>query len=404
MYDIDDRETGPLTRPFPLCNYRGCGGPHDHETVERPCSHQHEPQSPDCPRTKNLSITERPREMAKSPGGMKGGCSLFGLGSSWDGREDQSGRRELSSGNQQNDLYLREKDEIGTTCLSYKPSLLQSATLASGEDDFCRSSRKHGSRKDRQRPATCDSDHSCGCGGGLCTLRRATGAKIRAAKSECGKVPKCCGIAPFPRGNSSWLNSATQHKLRESPCSGRRLPRNKSFLQRLQKQEGECCERVSPGSFLREDTSWRSRQVRGSGQQGGADRCAGKTDDVYVCELDDVGTSSLFYKQRPSSCGFSDNEESPCELCRSKKAHPKDTCQHLSCKRYKSQPIPGRTRCSQCSDDTSSLMSLKQGDCHTSNYRTNGGSAPIICSLPQWPRHLLLQNNRAQATTTVYKN
>ncbi|XP_072106808.1 uncharacterized protein [Mobula birostris] len=346
--------------------------------------------------------------MTTSPLGMKGGCSLFGVGT--DKSEERgrcNGRRESKCGSHGDDLYLRQIDEMGITCLSYNPSALYSRTFASGEDDFCRPPGKHSASRDRrphcQRPSRIDSDHSCG---GVAD-RGATGAW----KSEGGRVrksaaAKMCGTVPFPRENSSWLNSATQDKLREFPCSGRRQSRNKSVIPRFHKQGSEGPDPIGLGPFVREDTWWRSRLLRGAYPQSGAEprlrteRCTRKTDDVYVYEVDDAGTLSLFYKQRPSSCGVSDSDDNLC----GKKGHPKDTCQHLSCKWCKSQPVPGRTRCSLCSDDTSSLMSLKQGDCHTSTFRTNGGSTPIIYSLPQWPRHLLLQNSGAQATTAVYKD
>ncbi|XP_072918394.1 uncharacterized protein [Hemitrygon akajei] len=333
--------------------------------------------------------------MTKSPLGMKGGCSLFGMGTDSDKSGEQGGRESKRSSHG-DDLYLREMDEMGITCLSYNPSALTSRTFA---DDFCRLAGRHSARKERrphcQRPLRIDSDHSCG------------GVATGAWKSEGGRVRKSGGTSvQFPRDNSSWLNSATRDKLREFPCPGKRQSRNKPVIPGFHKQGCEGADPIGLGPFLREDTWWRSRLVGGAYPQSGAEprlraeRCTRKTDDIYIYEVDDTGTSSLFYKQRPSSCGVSDNDGNLC----GKKGHHKDTCQHLSCKRCKSQPVPGRTRCSLCSDDTSSLMSLKQGDCHTSTFRTNGGSAPIIYSLPQWPRYLLLQNSGAQATTAVYKD
>ncbi|XP_078275355.1 uncharacterized protein LOC144604612 isoform X2 [Rhinoraja longicauda] len=320
MFEVEDRGPGKYIRPYPLCNLSGCARPHD------------------CTGSRSLTGSEHPREAAASAPKMKGGCSMFGLGARRD-EESTGGCREMCGqgrcSSPCDDLYVREKDDLGTTCLSYKPSVLQSGMLASAED-FCTSSMP------QQKPGRCDGGH-CSHGGG-CSERR---VPARTGRQQCGGggggVCLGCGgklasCAPFPRGDTSWLSASTQSKLKE--CPARRPHRNKCFLQRHQKQEAEC-EHSSPEHIFREDSSWLNGQL---------------------------------------------------------------PCQHQCCKRCKSQPTPERALCSQCSDDNNSLMSIRQGDCHASNCRNNGTSAPIMCSLPQWPRHLLMQNSGAQATTTVYKD
>ncbi|XP_067856944.1 uncharacterized protein [Heptranchias perlo] len=447
MYDIDDQDTGALSRPFPLCNYRGCSGVHHHDAVAKSCLHQQELQSQESSRMKPGALVESPSEIftcSRSPHKIKGGCNFFGLSFSKGSNKEQNncknerrGESKYRDNRQGDDIYIRERDDIGTSCLSYKTSALCSGAFSSDEDDLCNSCMKNTKREVSkshcQRSTRCDIDQERGCVPSTCIERRCgKGAsnKTTVVKSclhhKGPKICKCCGVklcgqAPFPREDTSWLNSASLCRMKESPCSGKRHLRNKCFLQRFQKQGNECVLNP-PGPFPREDTSWRSSstfpcRMRGScsdsctDQRVGEDGCMKQMDDIYVCEVDNLGTSCLSYKRCPSPCNlkqntvvFSDDDgNSLCEFyrdkCKDGKLHSKANCQRLSFKR----PKPVRTICSRCPDGTSSLSSLNHGEHRASCCRGEGSSAPLICSLPQWPRHLLLQNNGAQATTTVYK-
>uniref|UniRef100_UPI00398EE977 uncharacterized protein n=1 Tax=Pristiophorus japonicus TaxID=55135 RepID=UPI00398EE977 len=435
LYSIDDQETEAFTRTFRLCNYRGCSKHLNRDAAAKPYLHQPELQPREHSRMKTCKLVEAPGEILKSHQRMKGGCSLFGLGFSKDNDKEQSkwkaernGECPYRGNRQRDDIYIREQDEIGTSCLSYKTSALCSGALASGEDDLCKSCMKHGKQKDSkshgQRSARRDIDQGCGyvsspcidkrCGKGASNMTTGLNACFC---QDCLKVSKCYGVkvpgyAPFLREDTSWLSSATQCRIKESSSSGKRQLRNKCFLQRFQKQD----------ALLRDDSSRHScsaslSRARGRcrdsshDQQVGGDGCMRQKDDAYVCEVDDVGTSCLYYKQCPSPCksrenivGFSDDDDKNlCEFhkdrCKDGKPQSKANCQRLICKTCKQRAVPGQTF-SSCSDDsTSSLLSPR----HREYCRGKGASDPIICSLPQWPRHLLLQNSAAQATTTVYK-
>ncbi|XP_078093108.1 uncharacterized protein LOC144508692 [Mustelus asterias] len=412
--DVAGQDTGPPAQSLPLCNQQGCSKIHKPETVAKSHSHR-ELQSKEHSRTKPPSLVECPSEILKSPYKMKGGCSVFGLGLSKGNKKEQCNYKNKGievcqnrCNKQGDDLYVQEIDEIGTTCLSYKPSV-----LCSGDDDLCKSYMRHSKQEDRnthcQRSAMCGIGHRGSRVSNLGIVKRCT--KAATNKNACflqdrPKVYKRCGATvpecvTFPRDDSSWLSSASRRRIEESSCSGKRLfPRN----------DTTCCN-VSTSPVRRRETC-RSSCLDHS---VGGDTCTRQTDDVYVCELDDVGTSCLYYKRCPSprslreNCivASSDDCKSLRELhkdsCKDGKLHSKDNCQQSSSKSCNHWQVPGRTKCAKCSENSGNQCNLTHGEHPTLCCKGRGACSSMMCSLPQWPRQLLLQNSRAQATTTLYK-
>ncbi|XP_043565933.1 uncharacterized protein LOC122559890 [Chiloscyllium plagiosum] len=410
--DIDDQETGPLTISLPVCNHRLCSESPGSNTFGKLCSHQ-ELNCQEQLRMKVPSLVEVPSEILKSPYKMKGGCNIFGLGLSKD-KKDQRNYRHKKHGEtkfdrQGDDIHFHEMDTIGTTCLSKKTS-----NLCSGEDNLCKSCMKSRKREDRnslcQRSARCGFDQRDGCVSSTGTEKSC--AKAAPHKTAVGKscflqeqamLCTYCGIrmcdqASFPREDTSWLNAASRRRIIESSYPGKKqCPR---------KDNSWHCSSSTP--------CWRRETCRDRclHQSNGGDGYQRQTGDVYVYEIDDVGTSCLYYKPSPSLCNLresnmvsSDDDgkslyELHKETCKGGVLHSKDIDQQSSSKSCKPRQAPRKALCSKCSEGQ---LNQTPGECHPSSYRGKEASSSIISSLPQWPRQLLLHNSGAQAITRLYK-
>ncbi|XP_072371664.1 uncharacterized protein [Scyliorhinus torazame] len=415
--DADELETGPLTQTFPLCIKQGDCEVHKPDPVAQPYllrelqNKERELQNK-C-RLKPPTLAQCPADILNSPHKMKGGCSIFGLGVSKGNKKEQSNCKKKGieycqnrCNRQRDDMYVRETDEMGTTCLSYK-----TPAICSGDDDLCKSCTRHSKREDQithcQRSVKCGIDRRGGCvsnsGIEKGCVKAATN-KNTCILQERPKVSKRCGaripeLVPFPREDTSWLSCTSRRRIKESSGSGKRLcPRNDS----------PCCNgSTSPGR--------RREMCRSSCLDHiiGRDTCRRQTDDVYVCEFDDIGTSCLYYKQCPKPCNpcsrtpSDDDGTCLCEghkdSCKDGKLHSKDNAQPSDSKGCNLWQVADRTKCAKCSENTGNRCGLPRGEYHTLCDKGKGACSCMMCSLPQWPRQLLLQNSGAQATTTLYK-